>query len=187
MIYRDGAHTCPRCGSELGERSLGRSCARCRGLWIDEEVLAQRWRQITGHSPLPTFSPRSDGAPRLECVACGSPMEKVTLGSVELDRCDGHGVWFDAGELQRADAVAAIQSQVPADRRDVEVMLSAELCLAELSARAGDDDDVWSLVGLAVAIAEEALRRWPDDASLQNRLSTLREKLALWSRGGAPR
>ncbi len=60
-------------------------------------------------------------------------MEKVSFGSVELDRCVGHGVWFDPGELERAGAVAMIQSQVPADRDDFDVMLRAELRLAELS------------------------------------------------------
>ena len=33
------------------------------------------------------------------CPQCGAAMETVALGSVALDRCAPHGVWFDAKEL----------------------------------------------------------------------------------------
>jgi Zn-finger nucleic acid-binding protein len=33
------------------------------------------------------------------CAACRKPMQTVNLGSVALDRCADHGVWFDAHEL----------------------------------------------------------------------------------------
>ena len=33
------------------------------------------------------------------CPQCAIAMETVKLGTVALDRCDPHGVWFDAHEL----------------------------------------------------------------------------------------
>jgi hypothetical protein len=33
------------------------------------------------------------------CAICGKPMQCVSLGTVALDRCPEHGVWFDPEEL----------------------------------------------------------------------------------------
>jgi Zn-finger nucleic acid-binding protein len=33
------------------------------------------------------------------CPECGTAMATVKLGSVALDRCEAHGVWFDDKEL----------------------------------------------------------------------------------------
>ena len=33
------------------------------------------------------------------CAVCRTAMQTVNLGSVQLDRCAQHGVWFDADEL----------------------------------------------------------------------------------------
>ena len=41
-------------------------------------------------------------AKTVECPICGTPMQKrVVNDGVELDFCDWHGVWLDAGELER--------------------------------------------------------------------------------------
>lgn len=41
-------------------------------------------------------------AREVECPICGTPMQKrVVNDCVELDFCDWHGVWLDAGELER--------------------------------------------------------------------------------------
>ena len=38
----------------------------------------------------------------VDCPVCGVAMQKrVVNGDVELDYCDRHGVWLDAGELAR--------------------------------------------------------------------------------------
>ena len=44
------------------------------------------------------WRPREDGKQR-PCAECTTPMQTVDLGSVQLDRCPSHGVWFDADEL----------------------------------------------------------------------------------------
>ena len=33
------------------------------------------------------------------CPECATSMQHVKLGTVQLDRCEQHGVWFDAHEL----------------------------------------------------------------------------------------
>lgn len=60
----------------------------------------------------------NDGTPRRECPACHEKMEIAWIDLLQLDRCaGGHGVWFDAGELQRAlrnevghESLAAIEA-----------------------------------------------------------------------------
>ena len=38
----------------------------------------------------------------VDCPACGIAMQKrIVREGIELDFCDWHGVWLDAGELER--------------------------------------------------------------------------------------
>lgn len=38
----------------------------------------------------------------IACPICASPMQKrVVNNGIEIDYCDWHGVWLDAGELER--------------------------------------------------------------------------------------
>lgn len=43
-------------------------------------------------------------------------MLAVALAGVELDRCGPHGVWFDAGELERVLATLTTPTPLPAPR-----------------------------------------------------------------------
>lgn len=43
----------------------------------------------------------------LPCVACAAPMETLALFEVPVDRCRGHGIWFDVDEM----AVVLLRSQ----------------------------------------------------------------------------
>ena len=46
----------------------------------------------------------------IDCPVCGSPMQKkVVQNGVEVDYCDWHGLWLDAGELERLLAVNQAQ------------------------------------------------------------------------------
>jgi Zn-finger nucleic acid-binding protein len=107
---------CPKCdvallilrfhGTELDY------CDQCRGLWLDageiQEILA---RTGTGpHDPVLAFLEEGgripQGRPCL-CPRCDQPMAQITVPSsaiemLTLERClRGHGLWFDADELQR--------------------------------------------------------------------------------------
>lgn len=35
----------------------------------------------------------------VHCVVCAKPMRKLTVGNIEVDCCDEHGVWLDVGEM----------------------------------------------------------------------------------------
>jgi hypothetical protein len=38
----------------------------------------------------------------IDCPICGATMQKKTVNNgVEVDYCDWHGIWLDAGELER--------------------------------------------------------------------------------------
>ena len=40
-------------------------------------------------------------AKTIDCPVCGTPMQKrVVNNGVEVDFCDWHGMWLDAGELE---------------------------------------------------------------------------------------
>jgi len=49
----------------------------------------------------------------VDCPICGTPMQKRVVGDgVEIDFCDWHGMWLDAGELERLLA-ASVGAQPP--------------------------------------------------------------------------
>ena len=87
-------------------------CNQCRGVWLDAgelELLAGKvlpgLQQQTGQVP--------PGKPHL-CPRCDQPLHEITApGSLTLDRCpNGHGLWFDADELQQLLATAQADESI---------------------------------------------------------------------------
>lgn len=75
------------------------TCATCDGAWVSEEALVATLEQRASTLvELPWVERAQDERPR-PCAECGTPMQTVNLGSVALDRCGQHGVWFDANEM----------------------------------------------------------------------------------------
>lgn len=73
------------------------TCATCLGAFIQEPALTGLVAEmIDGPWELPP--PVGSVGPRA-CPVCTQPMTIETTESVTLDRCAGHGLWFDAGEL----------------------------------------------------------------------------------------
>ncbi len=56
----------------------------------------------------------------MQCVKCDGQLRPVTVGDVEVDRCDKcGGIWFDLGELSKiieADSIEALKSEVDRNR-----------------------------------------------------------------------
>ena len=83
-------------------------CERCRGIWLDAGEL----EQLAG-TPVPDFQHRAGtvrpGKKHL-CPRCDEPLAEVSvLGNLTLDKCPrGHGLWFDADELQRLLAASNV-------------------------------------------------------------------------------
>lgn len=89
--------TCPVCAAPLEEAGRTFRCTKCEGAWIVEDVLVAILEQRASTLVDLPWQPRQD-KPR-PCAACKAEMQTVDLGSVNLDRCPTHGVWFDSDEL----------------------------------------------------------------------------------------
>jgi Zn-finger nucleic acid-binding protein len=89
-------------------------CGRCHGVWLDEgelELLAHAGSDdplVQAHQRAGSETQQPSGAParrKRRCPRCSRPIEIITVGRdprVQLDRCNqGHGLWFDAGELRQ--------------------------------------------------------------------------------------
>jgi Zn-finger nucleic acid-binding protein len=89
---------CPTCKTALAEAGYTVRCSTCDGAWIGEDALVGMLQERTSTLVFLPWQPRPKDTER-GCPQCGKAMQTANLGSVALDRCADHGVWFDAGEL----------------------------------------------------------------------------------------
>jgi Zn-finger nucleic acid-binding protein len=87
-------------------------CHHCRGLWLDAGELEALMQQTgaNAHDPLLKFQQQSgiqpNGRPHL-CPRCDAALHEIQVERADtprltLDKCPrGHGLWFDAEELQQ--------------------------------------------------------------------------------------
>lgn len=98
--YADRRLECPVCPDAAlmfqGDRW---TCATCLGAFLQDAALAGLVNEMTDE-PWELPAPTGDPGPR-PCPVCKQPMV-IEKAEVEIDRCAGHGVWFDAGELATA-------------------------------------------------------------------------------------
>ncbi|MCA8980747.1 MAG: zf-TFIIB domain-containing protein [Planctomycetes bacterium] len=107
---------CPRCeGALRGENLAGIliiECTVCSGVWLTPGAFEQAIRTSQQAGPLPS-SPE-DGAlgplyeesevRYLPCLGCDELMTRKRIAGrhgATVDVCRSHGLWFDAGELER--------------------------------------------------------------------------------------
>lgn len=89
---------CPICQAPLVEAGRTNRCATCDGAWVREDVLVAMLEQSA--STLVTLPWRANAEDHVRpCPECAVAMQTVALGTVALDRCAAHGIWFDAEEL----------------------------------------------------------------------------------------
>lgn len=102
---------CPACQSTLIVLELHEVevdyCTECQGIWLDAGEL----ELLLGSSSqagefLESFQNCNTGVEKKrKCPICRKKMEKIDYTQGEspiLDRCKkGHGLWFDAGELEK--------------------------------------------------------------------------------------
>ena len=98
MTAMEQTLTCPGCGKTLDQAGRTDRCPSCDGAWIHEDVLVGMLQERTSALVVLPWHPRDKDQERA-CAVCKTPMQTVNLGSVALDRCAEHGVWFDAHEL----------------------------------------------------------------------------------------
>ncbi|OGP70614.1 MAG: hypothetical protein A2W09_03700 [Deltaproteobacteria bacterium RBG_16_50_11] len=104
---------CPRCGVSLETQTHGGEaylfCPRCSGLWVDRETFSQATKESAVYKEEDVHKryfrgPVSDPLKYIPCVRCGKLMNRknfARISGVIIDECGSHGVWLDAGEMEK--------------------------------------------------------------------------------------
>ncbi len=115
-MYRDEYERCPRDGVELVESGAVRGCSQCSGQWVTADTLVEMAQVMTQpNQPRIRFWRHQRAA--IACPTCTQPMATWKFHQVEIDRCEPHGIWFDAGELERVLLGVFEEDQHPRLRR----------------------------------------------------------------------
>ncbi|HTL32537.1 MAG TPA: zf-TFIIB domain-containing protein [Kofleriaceae bacterium] len=89
---------CPIDKTPLVQAGRTYKCETCDGAWVRADVLVPLLEQSA--STLVALDWEKSGEVHVRaCPECGEQMQTVKLGSVNLDRHEPHGVWFDKKEL----------------------------------------------------------------------------------------
>lgn len=79
-------------------------CPNCEGMFLDRGEI----KRITGHDKLDELLTRHvglDSDSELVCPGCGMVMDLEDAGGTHVEVClSCHGVWLDAGELEKLKA-----------------------------------------------------------------------------------
>ena len=92
---------CPACAGEQLAFEIDRwTCARCAGSFVEDAALVAMVSEMTN---APWELPRPSGEPSARtCPRCAAAMTTETFEGVTIERCAGHGAWFDERELATA-------------------------------------------------------------------------------------
>jgi Zn-finger nucleic acid-binding protein len=141
---------CSRCNSSEARQlvhevyegvSIDR-CPACRGVWLDEgelklilddreTVFSEAFKAQVLAASTPMIS-EAEIKSRELCPHCGQAMMHMNWGitsGVIVDRCVGHGIWFDSEELERIQAFHEHWSDRTLDpgfRKEIAVQLKTE-------------------------------------------------------------
>lgn len=114
---------CPKCAVPLEvvnyEGVQVDRCKQCKGVWLDDGEIVKivQTKQQTFDKNLITETlgqgfagiPDHQQQKAVNCPKCQSPMKPVNYdysSGIILDRCpQGHGIWFDGGELEKVQIV----------------------------------------------------------------------------------
>ncbi|HZP26710.1 MAG TPA: zf-TFIIB domain-containing protein [Dehalococcoidia bacterium] len=106
---------CPRCQAELTPRQEFHGievdfCPSCEGRWLDLGELDQLEATVESTPDERRATIRYSERPsELHCPVCGQAMTAFDYRAynLELDACDEHGYWLDAGEEGRVREIIA--------------------------------------------------------------------------------
>jgi Zn-finger nucleic acid-binding protein len=107
MTYRRMETQCITCKVPMVEERTPAGgpydrCPRCAGVWMEVGLFLQLLREEQPEMHVEELLEHNDGTLRRPCPRCGDKMSIAWLEILQLDQCLDHGVWFDAGELDRA-------------------------------------------------------------------------------------
>src|SRR5439155_19200657 len=80
------------------QREMTTTRCACGAAWLADDQLLDMAQDMKGALVELPWQAR-EGEPR-RCPQCTADMVTVSLDGVALDRCEGHGIWFDAQELE---------------------------------------------------------------------------------------
>jgi Zn-finger nucleic acid-binding protein len=89
---------CPICKTTLEQAGRTYRCETCDGSWVRSDVLVPLLEQSASTLVELDWEKSAEDHHRT-CPECGASMQTVKLGTVNLDRHEPHGVWFDKKEL----------------------------------------------------------------------------------------
>ncbi len=115
---------CPKCSGAALSAKIYEGieidvCAKCHGVWLDEDELIQIVRHeeesFSDELVHSTISDAFNGVPKKEleedvhCPKCSKAMRPVNYdyrSGIVIDRCAEHGIWLDGKELDKVQAHA---------------------------------------------------------------------------------
>jgi Zn-finger nucleic acid-binding protein len=104
---------CPRCKAPLKVYQANGEeynlCEKCGGLWVDRgefHLLTREYDVYRKEDDKGEYlqEPIKDTVEYIPCVRCGKLMNRknfAKISGVIIDECGKHGVWLDAGELEK--------------------------------------------------------------------------------------
>jgi Zn-finger nucleic acid-binding protein len=105
---------CPRDATELKTEDYHGievdACPQCHGRWLDHDELDKLEASVTSTEEERRATVMFGERPsELKCPVCAKPMVAFDYRAhaVELDACDDHGWWLDAGEENRVREIIA--------------------------------------------------------------------------------
>ena len=116
--YQSEAHLnlnpeCPRCKVELelliSDDEEYDICPECGGMWLDKDEFFRATRERDVYQKVTVKNeyrktPIRGPVDYVPCVRCNKLMNRRNFGKISgviIDRCSKHGVWLDAGELEK--------------------------------------------------------------------------------------
>ncbi|HEU4758895.1 MAG TPA: zf-TFIIB domain-containing protein [Dehalococcoidia bacterium] len=104
---------CPRCQADLVAEQeyhgiVVDRCPSCEGRWLDHDELDQVEATVPSTPEERRATIRyAEHQSELRCPVCSKPMTAFDYRAydLELDACDEHGFWLDAGEEARVRAI----------------------------------------------------------------------------------
>jgi Zn-finger nucleic acid-binding protein/ribosomal protein L37AE/L43A len=109
--YKERTLGCPSCkDTRLSFEGDLWACGTCNGCFVEDAALTAMVSEMSRQPWQPQSA--KGGLGERVCPVCDNKMVVEVLEAVTIDRCEGHGVYFDPDELQTALAHAAEPQQV---------------------------------------------------------------------------
>lgn len=167
--------TCPRDGARLdrveAEGAEVDRCPTCAGLWVPADAVEPLAARV---APAVAAPAAWEAVRYARCPACRGPMDRRNyrrVSGVLVDACPAHGVWLDAGELERigaflstggAERAAAHERRLEEERRETAKVLAHREKRARQAASPYRGDHLHADEMAELLDAVRAVWRWLD-------------------------